>query len=93
MVTLGELFGELVAILHTLALLGALESLGVDLSVEVFIQGRHSAFTAPEVGAKVVALGHAVAHQHLQDFLVFLDVGFELTQGDRVVMIGVSLSE
>ena len=51
LVALFKLFAKLISIFDFLALLRALESLGVDLTLEVFIDGRHAALSISEVSA------------------------------------------
>ena len=63
-----------------MALLRALEALRVDLSLEILVDGRHTALTISKVSPKVILLGHAVAHEHLKNLLISLDVVFELSE-------------
>ena len=93
LVTFLDIFGKFVAIFDLLALFRAFETLRVDLTVKIFIEGRHTACACAKVRAEILALGHSVAHEHLKDLLVLLDVVLELSEGDLVIPVDISGSE
>ena len=80
LITFLDLFAELIAVLDLLALFCACKPLRVNLTVKVFIEGRHTTCTCAKVRAEILALGHSVAHEHLKYLLVLLDVVLELSE-------------